>query len=102
MPVLRNLQTPQLWILGEDDIDAPSAETATRLKGLAASGSPIITAMFRGAEHGMYEYELAPDGKRLSTRQPEGYFRMMADFIRDGRLRGSYGADVTSNVRRNR
>jgi pimeloyl-ACP methyl ester carboxylesterase len=28
MPVLRNLDTPQLWILGEDDTEAPSAETA--------------------------------------------------------------------------
>ncbi|MGC1907963.1 MAG: alpha/beta fold hydrolase [Candidatus Acidiferrum sp.] len=91
MPVLRNLRTPQLWLLGEDDIDAPSAETAARLRALAASGSPITTAMFRGAEHGMYEYEVAPDGTRLSTRQPESYFRMMVDFVRDGRLHGSYG-----------
>jgi uncharacterized protein len=99
MPVLRNLGTKQLWVLGEDDIDAPSAETAARLKALAASGSPITTAMFRGAEHGMYEYEVAPDGTRLSTRQPEGYFRMMVDFIRGGRLHGSYG-DLVSNTER--
>jgi uncharacterized protein len=99
MPVLRNLQIPQLWILGQDDIDAPSAETAARLKALAASGSPITTEMFRGAEHGMYEYEVAPDGTRLSTRQPEGYFRMMVDFVRNGELRGSYGAELVSNAR---
>jgi uncharacterized protein len=97
MPVLRNLGTPQLWILGADDIDAPSGETAARLKALAASGSPIATAIFRGAEHVMYEYEVAPDGTRLSTRQPEGYFRMMVDFIRDGRLHGTYGADLVSD-----
>ena len=100
MPVLRNLQVPQLWILGQDDIDAPSAETAARLKALAASGSPITTAMFRGAEHVMYEYEVAPDGTRRWTRQPEGYFRMMVDFIRDGRLHGTYGADLISVTER--
>ena len=100
MPVLRNLHVPQLWVLGKDDIDAPSAETAARLKALAASGSPITTAMFRGAEHVMYEYEVAPDGTRLWTRQPEGYFRMMVDFVRDGRLRGSYGADLVSDAAR--
>jgi dienelactone hydrolase len=99
MPVLRNLRTPQLWLLGEDDIDAPSSETAARLRVLAASGSPITTTMFRGAEHGMYEYEVAPDGTRRSTRQPEGYFRMMVDFVRDGRLHGSYG-DLVSNTER--
>jgi len=100
MPVLRNLRIPQLWILGKDDIDAPSAETAARLKALAASGSPVTTAIFPGAEHVMYEYEVAPDGTRLDIRWPEGYFRMMADFVRDGRLRGSYGADLVSDAAR--
>jgi uncharacterized protein len=100
MPVLRNLHVPQLWVLGQDDVDAPSAETAARLRALAASSSPITTAMFPGAEHVMYEYEVAPDGTRLWTRQPEGYFRMMVDFIRDGRLHGSYGADLGSGDQR--
>jgi len=97
MPVLRNLRTPQLWVLGKDDTDAPSAETAARLKALAASGLPITTAMFPGAAHGIFEYELAPDGTRRPTRQPAGYFRMMVDFIRDGQLRGTYGADMVSD-----
>jgi pimeloyl-ACP methyl ester carboxylesterase len=91
MPVLRNLATPQLWILGEDDIDAPSAETARRLKALAAAGRPITTVLFPHAEHGIYEYQTAPNGTRLSTRQPEGYFRMMRDFILDGRIGSWYG-----------
>jgi acetyl esterase/lipase len=92
MPVLRNLRVPQLWVLGEDDLDAPSAETAARLQALAAAGLPVTAAVYAGAEHGLYQYETTPDGGRLSTRQPEGYFRMMCDFIRDGALRGTYGA----------
>ena len=100
MPVLRNLRKPQLWLLGKDDIAAPSAETAARLKALAASGSPITTAMFPSAEHGMWEFEVAPDGTRLSTRQPKGYFRMMVDYARDGRLHGAYGADLISDPER--
>jgi uncharacterized protein len=98
MPVLRNLRTPQLWVLGADDIDAPSAETARRLAGLAAHGAPITTAMFPYAEHGIYEYETATDGTRLSTRQPDGYFRMMRDFIRDGRLQPPYGTATLSGA----
>ena len=39
MPVLRNLDTPQLWILGEDDTEAPSAETARRLRALTAKAA---------------------------------------------------------------
>jgi pimeloyl-ACP methyl ester carboxylesterase len=97
MPVLRNLKTPQLWILGEDDIDTPSAETARRLKALATEGRPIVTALFPHAEHGIFEYETLPDGTRVSTRNSDGYFAMMRDFIRSGRLRAQYGSSVISD-----
>ncbi|HEY1752473.1 MAG TPA: hypothetical protein VGG29_14535, partial [Caulobacteraceae bacterium] len=92
MPVLRNLATPQLWILGQDDVDAPSAETARRLQALGATGRPISVAVFAHAEHGIYEYETQADGARLSTRQPAGYFPMMRDFVLGRRLTGGYGA----------
>lgn len=92
MPVLRNLDIPQLWILGEQDTDAPSAETARRLARLAADGRPITVALYPGADHGIYEFETGQDGTRVSTRNPDGYFAMMRDFIRDGRLKKSdYG-----------
>ncbi len=90
-PVLRNLTVPQLWILGEDDVDAPSAETARRLRALSSTGHPVSVAVFPHAEHGIYEYETAADGQRLSTRQPDGYFRMMCDFIFGKPLEPQYG-----------
>lgn len=86
MPVLRNLDTPQLWILGAEDADAPSAETSKRLLDLQKSGRPITLAVFPHAEHGIYEYETTADGKRLDTRNPQGYFTMMRDFILNGRI----------------
>jgi len=85
MPVLRNLDTPQLWILGEDDIEAPSAETASRLRELIAQGRPITLAVFPHADHGIYEYETDADGQRTSTRNSNGYYTMMRDFIRNGK-----------------
>ncbi len=94
MPVLGNLRVPQLWILGEDDLDAPSAETARRLQALSHAGHPISVAVFPHAEHGIYEYETAADGQRLSTRQPEGYFRLMRDFITGEPLDAAYGTTV--------
>jgi pimeloyl-ACP methyl ester carboxylesterase len=94
MPVLRNLNVPQLWILGADDTDAPSAETVRRLRALAAEGKPTITAVFPRADHGIYEYETKADGTRVSTRNPDGYFAMMRDFIRRGRVGKHYGASV--------
>ena len=34
MPALRASTTPQLWVLGSDDLESPSAETARRIQSL--------------------------------------------------------------------
>ncbi len=94
MPTLRAVQAPQLWVLGEDDLEAPSAETSHRLKTLIAEGKPITLALFPRAEHGMTEYEIASDGERVSTRYAPGYFVMMRDFARNGQLSGAYGSSA--------
>jgi hypothetical protein len=96
LPVLRNLETPQLWVLGADDLDAPSAETIRRLGALATAGRPIVTAVFPHAEHGIYEYETTADGKRISTRNADGYFAIMRDFVRGAPLDGPYGSALVS------
>jgi len=94
MPVLRNLDTPQLWILGGEDADAPSAETIKRLRGLRQASRPITLAVCPHAEHGIYRFETKPDGTRVDTRNPDGYFAMMRDFILSGKLQGKYGNAV--------
>jgi pimeloyl-ACP methyl ester carboxylesterase len=94
MPVLRTLSTPQLWILGADDIDAPVGETVQRLRSLRRDGRPIATVIYPRAEHGMYEYEVNAAGERLSTRQPASYMRLMCDFARSGKIRTRY-SDAT-------
>jgi uncharacterized protein len=91
MPALRASTTPQLWVLGSDDLEAPSAETAKRIKTLIAQGRGYTLAVYPGAEHGMTEYELNAQGERVSTRFAPGYFQMMADFIRAGRIGAHYG-----------
>lgn len=96
MPVLETLDVPQLWVLGGQDRDAPPGETLHRLAALQRDGKPIVTAVFPDADHGMYEFEIGTDGERVSTRQPDGYFRLMVDFIRGGMLRPSYGEAVLS------
>lgn len=96
MPVLETLDVPQLWLLGGEDRDAPPAETLRRLATLTRSGRPITSAVFPHAEHGMYAFETNADGTRVSTRQPDGYFDAMADFIRGLPLQPRYGqADVS-------
>jgi len=96
MPTLRANTTPQLWVLGERDYEAPSAETGRRITSLIEAGRPFTLAIYPGAEHGMTLFENGPDGTRISTRYAPDYFEMMRDFARDGRLRGAYGnAQIT-------
>jgi dienelactone hydrolase len=94
MPTLRVSTAPQLWVLGADDLEAPSAETGRRIKSLIKEGRPFTLAVYPGAEHGMTEFEVGPDGERVSTRYALEYFAMMRDFARDGRLHGAYGKSV--------
>lgn len=90
MAVLRKLRTPQLWMLGGLDIDAPSGETLRRLASLQAAGLPITTAVFPKAEHGMTEFETDAKGERVSTRYSEGYMRMAIDYAK-GTMHPPYG-----------
>jgi hypothetical protein len=96
MPTLRAATTPQLWILGGEDYEAPSAETSRRIRSLIAQALPFTLAVYPQAEHGITLFEIAAgSGERLSTRYAPGYFVMMRDFARDGRLNGVYGdADI--------
>ena len=96
MPTLRASTTPQLWVLGADDLEAPSAETSRRIKSLIGEGRPFTLAVYPGAEHGMTEFEIGPDGERVSTRYAQDYFAMMRDFARDGRLHGAYGKSTVT------
>ncbi|MCW4455684.1 alpha/beta hydrolase [Flavobacterium sp. MXW15] len=96
MPVLEALDIPQLWLFGGQDRDAPPGETLRRLAALQRDGRPIVTAVFADADHGMYEFETAANGERVSTRQPDGYFRLMADFILGRSLQPRYGTAAPS------
>ena len=91
MPTLHADTVPQLWVLGTEDYEAPSRITSQRILSLIANGKPYTLALYPGAEHGMTLFEKDARGERQSTRFAPGYFKMMADFIRDGRLSGAYG-----------
>jgi hypothetical protein len=90
MATLRAGTTPQLWILGSEDYAAPSAETSRRIKSLMAEGHPFTLAIFPGAEHGIEMFE-GKNSDRVDTRYAPGYFAMIRDYARDGRLKGPYG-----------
>lgn len=100
MPTLRADKVSQLWILGGEDYEAPSAVTSKRIKSLIAEGKPFTLAFYPHAEHGMTLFDKTPDGQRASTRYAPGYFAMMRDFILYGRLVGPYGDAILTLKRR--
>jgi uncharacterized protein len=103
MPTLRAATVPQLWILGGEDYEAPSAETSRRIKALIAADHPFTLAYYPKAEHGLTLFDVNAAGDRTSTRYAPGYFKMIRDFARDGQLTGTYGdAELTKPHARNR
>lgn len=91
MPTLRTVEAPVLWVLAADDTEAPVENTRERLIGLAAEGRPITVLQYPDADHGMIQFERAPDGSRLETRYSEGYVRAVLDWAASGRLGDALG-----------
>jgi pimeloyl-ACP methyl ester carboxylesterase len=89
-PTLAKLKAPQLWILAEADREAPPATTLAALEQLRSKGSDLAIYSFPATDHGMVEFTEAADGTRTYSRITDGYFRLLADWIK-GRPSGTYG-----------
>jgi len=89
IPVLEKLKTPQLWVLGAADIDAPYKETYDRLIMLKKKGLPISVVVYPEVEHGLYRF-VTKGEDRLSTRQPESLQRLLTSFARGRTLDATY------------
>lgn len=90
MDVLREVEVPQLWVLAEDDREAPVAKSLERLNALKAEGKNITLFMFPDTDHGMWEFSQAADGTRDYTRVTDGFYELMADWAK-GELEPPYG-----------
>ena len=91
LPVLRKLPTPMLWVLAQDDDEAPSAPTLARLRALQKEGRPIDIALFPGTTHGMIRFTEKPGGERVNLSDAPGYIPVVIDWIRTRKIVG--GAD---------
>jgi hypothetical protein len=80
--VLRALHIPQLWVIAGEDTVAPGMLTRRRLAALQSDGYPIATALFPDTDHGMFEFVENEDGSRTRTRITAGYFRLIADYMK--------------------
>lgn len=53
MPVLRELSTPTLWLLGEEDRSIPVRDTVANLTALKAAGRPFEWRTYPGLGHSL-------------------------------------------------
>lgn len=86
MPPLLALKPPLLWVLAGADREAPPEQTRERLLDVARRGGRVTLLEFPDTDHGILEFEQDADGTRHHTRTADGYFRLLVDWIRDGRL----------------
>ena len=93
-PAIAKLDVPQLWILAEADREAPPATTLEALTQLRSNGSNLAIYSFPATDHGMVEFTEAADGTRSYGRIADGYFRLLADWIK-GKVEGPYGSART-------
>jgi pimeloyl-ACP methyl ester carboxylesterase len=92
MPPLRAVKVPLLWIIAGSDAEAPPEESRRRLLSVARTNANVEVVEFPGTDHGIIEFDTASDGERTGTRYADGYYAMLVDWIRDGRLKTSaYG-----------
>jgi pimeloyl-ACP methyl ester carboxylesterase len=87
---IAGLKVPQLWILAEADREAPPEETLSALDQLRRNGSDLTIYSFPATDHGMVEFTEGADGNRNYGRITDGYFRLLADWIK-GKAGGPYG-----------
>lgn len=87
---LKKLDAPLLWVLAEEDREAPIETTRGALTGLAKAGKPVDVYLFPDTDHGMFEFTTNADGSRSVTRITDGYLKLLGDWIK-GDVRGTYG-----------
>ena len=82
-PAIKTLSSPVLWIIAEEDREAPAQRTLQELKILKKHNSRLTIYTFPNTDHGMYEFKELPDGSRNKIRITNGYFRLIAEWIHE-------------------
>lgn len=91
LPVLQALDIPMLWVLADEDLEAPPDATRQIILDLQGAGHSVDLAVFPETDHGIVEFEVSESGERVSTRYADGYFRLLADWARDQAMAAAYG-----------
>jgi uncharacterized protein len=82
VPTLEKLNIPMLWLIAENDIEAPPEPTIEALQRLRQQGKPFSTIVFPQSDHGMLAFEVR-EGKRVKTKYADKYFSTILKWIQD-------------------
>lgn len=83
-PVIEAIKPRQLWLLGGQDHQAPSAGSQTVLRQVQAKRSDLAVVVFPKADHGLIERAKTADG--TTSAYSARLFDIAADWIKDTRL----------------
>lgn len=72
-PVLAGLQTPTLWLFGEQDISIPARRSATILRELQNQGAPFTVRVYPNGNHNLEDY---------ATRKELSFWQDIVDWLR--------------------
>jgi uncharacterized protein len=90
---LRRVRTPMLWVIAGEDTEAPSVATLAFLRKLQTEPTQLDIAVFPHADHGIIEMA-ERGGERVATGQSQGYYDLLATWIRTRKLEGSFGSAI--------
>lgn len=82
VPTLESLQIPMMWVIAEEDIEAPPGPTIEAISRLKRSGKPFELLVFPDTDHGMTTFRTTPDGGRVRTGYVPGYYCTMMTWLR--------------------
>lgn len=93
---LSKLDIPLLWVMAEEDREAPIEATKSLLEKQIRAGQSIDAYVFPNTDHGMVEFETSADGTRRTKRITDGYLTLLADWIK-GEISKNYGESTKLN-----
>jgi len=82
VPTLESLEISMMWVIAEEDIEAPPGPTIEAICRLKRSGKPFELLVFPGTDHGMTTFRTTPDGGRVRTGYVPGYHCTMMTWLR--------------------
>lgn len=82
LDILKNIDTPSLWLLAGEDSSVPTTETTEVLEVLQKMGKKIEFKVYAQAEHGNVLFHKDETGQRVYTGYAPSYYSDMVEWFK--------------------